>query len=352
MGPAIVEVGSGKPGDKEAGRTKQRIANALNSAISADWPFPPLAELKADTRQVLAKERNSRRGRRLILEDLFGRAIARDVASSYVIRWKPEFGDEAVANEILGGLFGKGRTESITLTADKLLKAFSSGGGLPEGVPAFGHTEVSLCSEQFRDEVQQGVSYVGNEYVSYFNFDLGNDTNRGLPGEEAWFKMPHLFVSSKGVSGSATPACAERFASSLNANLPRLLTDGGRVGATLRDLQTLLTVNRIAGWLIGVAPLDQTLFAPVEKGLKNLTPAVIHQPIVVASGGKIAGIEISGGVRLDNNAPEPGRPAADAIGKNPSARSMKPAFEITTVTIDGRRFLKIDASAILGLEPN
>ena len=145
----------------------------LNAALETDVAAMVSAnELRLETARALAKNRNLRSSRRLVLEDLLQPVLRRDVKGSYAIRWKPDIAGEAAeatANDVLGSVFAGGRSESVLLAADMTLKAFMTGENLPPDVP-FGPTQLTLCSQDFERRERAGAQLVvGVEYREFLH---------------------------------------------------------------------------------------------------------------------------------------------------------------------------------------
>ena len=277
---------------------RKKVADALNATLSENLESLVIPEhVSYDVRQMIVGNPRSARLRRLILEDLFEPALARDVRQSYLIRWRREGSDEA--SDALQEMFAGGKIESTFLAADALLKRLESGEDVPTDI-AFGPTLLSLCVPEIIGDVRRGLPFKFDSFGAYFDFDVESQRAGELAGQALWFRNPTLTVKAAGSGGAdgKPRECSIHFAESLTRYVPRLLGDAGTVGQHLRNLTALLTLKRALDWLIGMTTLDGEFLRTIPtRRIENTPPRVMEFPIVFVSGNKPFGIAIVGGIR-------------------------------------------------------
>lgn len=319
----------------------KRAAELLNRARGLDLlTAAPPHSLSPETLALRASGvTNSDRLSRMILEDVFSPVLQRDIQPTYRIQYKPGEISEKAA-ELLAGT----RSEAILLAADAALKRLSAGN--VGGEYSIGPPELVLCGEEARAELLRGRRPGSGEYVNFFSLDLDYDRMAGVTG--VWMREPRLIAHADAITGE-TPACASHYVTNLTARLPSILGEEGEIPRQLRDLRTLLVLQRALVFLSNCASMSpgrlKTLAAGAER-FPNNPPAVIRSPLMIAAGRQALQLNVSGGVLFGNKpAPLPLETPDPAPAMN-MARGM-PGLELTRIQSGNRTLLCIDLSSIL-----
>ncbi len=336
-------------GSRAEGRLKRRISDVLNAMLGEDVvPLVSPSEVSRQTWEIIrsAADHRSPRLRRLVLEDLLAPTVALDVDRKYQITWRAgNYADDAGIRAILGD----SRTERAYLEADELLKQFGTGEHTPPNV-AFGPTLVTLCADEFIRAARAGAPITHDQFGTSFVLAAEIDDSAGVDGPGLWFRASRLQVVPES-SVDRPRDCVVRFAESLTRHVPRLLVDGGAVGARLRNLKKLLTLGQLLARVTATGKVDPDALPDVPRlSTKNAPPPVMEIPFVFTARGRPIGLAFTGGVRAAGfQADSRQEPPADRRRATPGQGTVGDSpFEVSSVETP-RRLLRIDISSLLGL---
>jgi hypothetical protein len=333
---AALTANTAKTPDK---RVLRQVVALLNRARQSELHIQANADFLSPATRVLldagAKERT--RLNRMILEDFFT-SVDRDVANHYVLQYS-----SPKAEALLRG----SRTEAIVMAADSDLKHIS--GGSAGGEYAVGRSEVVLCGEQARADLQRGAEPHRGEYSTFFALsDLDYERMRE-GGIGAWLRNARLTTQAGRVTGE-TPECATRFAANLTRKTPHILEQDGEIPQHLRDLTTMLLLLRAVRFLAeNSVPLSSERLARLSLDttrLPNMPPKVVQVPLAIAANDRAILFSIAGGVQLGGG-PAPLTAPQRAYTATETTSQDTPGFLVTTVQVEGRSLWAIDISSIL-----
>jgi hypothetical protein len=300
------------------------LVSTLQALVNQDDLYDeirfPDDSITPETRRLAARRprgRELRRLNRLLLEDAFGRELAKDFGNRMQIRYLADRGDDLAS--VLGGT----SLEATLLYVDRVLKDLAHGRRLAEGLNV-GASEILLCSQELEEWSRSGNpihEYPRRPYVTFYDLTARLAFDRF---EEAglWFNEPRLVVRADAVDPSlSAPECVRQFAASLTANMGQLLAHR-ELGQEFRRLRALLLVFRAIGWARHIfVPMNQAALASVlPPQVRNEPPEIRELLMVIGE----SGLVVRGGVLFlspDHAFPEAPFPIARTVDSGADGRS-------------------------------
>jgi len=260
-------------------------------------------------------------------------------------------------------IFRWSTVEETLLKTDRVLKDLAHGRKVADGL-ALGLSEFLICAQDVEAWVASGKSvesYPMDPYVTYF--ELAARYNfEGFEGVGVWFEEPQILVKAASrKEGADPPECVRRFSEDLTANMYQLLAHY-KLGQEFRRLRMLLLLCKTFGWARSIfVPIDQQWLKSLPtREVRNEPVRVRELPLtIIGRNKKVAALIVRGGI-LFSVMPGSVFPAEPA-GALTQARVRSnirmeqsagpaPGFDVAPTTLGGRRLLKIDITALLGLK--